>query len=187
MIGSVETERLTLRPWRDDDVDELVALDADPEVMRFVTGGRPSSREWVEQRIRGVGDHRWMAYDRATGGFVGWFGLQPTDGVPDERELGYRLRREWWGQRLATEGSLALIDLAFTELGARRVWAQTMTVNVASRRVMERCGLRFVRSFFGHYDPIPGSDEGDVEYELLRADWERDPDAGDDAAERPRA
>jgi RimJ/RimL family protein N-acetyltransferase len=186
-MPTVETERLTLRQWRTDDVDELVALDADPEVMRFVTGGRASTREWVEQRIRDVGDHRWMAHHHASGGFVGWFGLPPTTGVPDERELGYRLRREWWGQGLATEGSLALIQLAFTELGARRVWAQTMTINSASRRVMERCGLRFVRSFFGHYDPIEGSEQGDVEYELLRADWVPGHANEDDGAERPRA
>jgi RimJ/RimL family protein N-acetyltransferase len=105
--------------------------------------------------------------------------------MPDERELGYRLRREWWGQGLATEGSLALIQLAFTELGARRVWAQTMTVNVASRRVMERCGLRFVRSFVGSYDPIEGSEHGDVEYELLLPDDA--PGAAGTGADHPRA
>jgi RimJ/RimL family protein N-acetyltransferase len=185
VIGPVATERLSLRPWRADDVDELVALDADPEVMRFVTGGRPSPRAWVDQRIRDVGDSRWMAYQRPTGAFVGWFGLAPTEGMPDERELGYRLRREWWGQGLATEGSLALIQLAITELGARRVWAQTMTVNVASRRVMERCGLRFVRSFVGSYDPIEGSEHGDVEYELLLPDDA--PGAAGTGADHPRA
>ena len=54
----------------------------------------------------------------------------------------------------------------------RRIWAQTMTVNQASRRVMERVGLEFVRTFFGEWDDeIPGGEHGDVEYELTRAGW----------------
>jgi RimJ/RimL family protein N-acetyltransferase len=91
-----------------------------------------------------------------------------------ERELGYRLRRACWGRGLATEGARALIDLAFGELDASRVWAQTMTVNRASRAVMERCGMRYVRRFHLEWpEPIEGTEEGDVEYALSRADWER--------------
>ncbi|WP_206061324.1 GNAT family N-acetyltransferase [Nonomuraea basaltis] len=53
------------------------------------------------------------------------------------------------------------------------MFARTMTVNAGSRRVMEKCGLRFVRTFFEDWPhPIEGSDQGDVEYELLRAGWE---------------
>jgi RimJ/RimL family protein N-acetyltransferase len=83
----------------------------------------------------------WAAVEKSTGRFVGWFHLRPGDGAgPDEPELGYRLRREVWGRGYATEGSLALIDKAFTELRADRVYASTMAVNVASRRVMEKAG-----------------------------------------------
>lgn len=169
VIDTVETERLVLRPLRADDVDELVALDADPEVMRLITGGRPSTRDQVEARVRAARGYRWMAYARESGGFVGWFSLEPTDGDPRSRELGYRLRRECWGRGLATEGSRALVDAAFEHLDVERIWAQTMTVNVASRRVMEHCGLRFVRSFHGSWpDVIEGAEQGDVEYELRR-------------------
>src|SRR5512143_1992882 len=138
-----------------DDVDLLVALDADPEVMRYVNGGKPSPRDETERIVRRSLGHRWVAFERDGDAFVGWFGLRPAG--PHERELGYRLPRACWGRGLATEGSLALIDLAFTGLGARRVLAHTMTVNAASRAVMERCGLRYVRTFHLEWpEPIEG-------------------------------
>ena len=88
-----------------------------------------------------------------------------------EPELGYRLRREVWGQGYATEGSRALVDKAFGELGVERVYASTMAVNVASRRVMEKAGMRYVRTFDADWPVrIPGDEEGDVEYAIDRAD-----------------
>ena len=172
MIEPVTTARMALRAITMDDVDRLVALDTDPEVMRFINGGRPTPRDEAARIVERSIGHRWLAFERDGDAFVGWFGLRPSG--PHERELGYRLRRACWGHGLATEGALALIDLAFTELEAARVWAQTMTVNRASRAVMERCGMRYVRTF--HLDwpePIEGTEHGDVEYELTRADWER--------------
>ena len=172
MIEPVTTARMALRAITMDDVDRLVALDTDPEVMRFINGGRPTPRDEAARIVERSIGHRWLAFERDGDAFVGWFGLRPSG--PHERELGYRLRRACWGHGLATEGALALIDLAFTELEAARVWAQTMTVNQASRAVMERCGVRYVRTF--HLDwpePIEGTEHGDVEYELTRAEWER--------------
>jgi len=63
--------------------------------------------------------------------------------------------------------------VAFRDLGAQRVWAETMTVNARSRRVMDRCGLRYVRTVHREWeDPIDGAQLGEVEYELTRSDWE---------------
>ena len=172
-IEPIETERLTLRPITVDDVDLLVGLDADPAVMRFISGGAPTPRHEAEGIVRRSLRHRWIASD-PSGAFVGWFALRLSDDRGRERELGYRLRRAVWGKGLATEGSLALIDTAFIRLGAERVWAETMAVNTASRRVMERCGLRYVRTFHLEWDdPIEGTEHGEVEYELTKADWER--------------
>jgi RimJ/RimL family protein N-acetyltransferase len=171
MIERVETERLVMRPITMDDVELLVDLDSDPDVMRFITGGAPSSGALVTERVRESLGHRWVAFERAGDAFIGWFSLVPTG--EGERELGYRLRRAAWGKGYASEGSKALIEIAFTQLGAPRVWAQTMTVNTRSRAVMERCGLRFVRTFFGDWEPkFDGSEQGDVEYELIRSEWE---------------
>ncbi|MGX1810916.1 GNAT family N-acetyltransferase [Nocardia sp. NPDC055321] len=65
-----------------------------------------------------------------------------------------------------------MIRKGFTELGVERVWAQTMAVNIGSRRVMEKAGLTYVRTFHQHFDdPLPGTEHGEVEYELHRADW----------------
>jgi RimJ/RimL family protein N-acetyltransferase len=177
----LETERLLLRRFTGADVDDLVELDGDPEVMRFLTNGRPTPREEIEretlpriignyERLRGLG--RMAAIERSTGTFLGWIGFDPPEaGRPDDEiELGYRLRCSAWGRGYATEGSRALIRRAFDEFGARRVWAQTMAVNLASRRVMEKAGLRYVRTFHLTWDhPIPGTEHGEVEYALDRA------------------
>lgn len=179
------TDRLLLRRFTADDVDLLVALDGDQEVMRFINGGRATPREELAEdvlpfwlRFYDEGDRWgfWAAEDRVSGEFRGWFHLRPNrDDPPDEPELGYRLRRGVWGAGLATEGSIALIDKAFRELGARRVYATTMAINTASRRVMEKAGMRFVRHFHGDWpEAIPGDEHGDVEYAITREQWEAD-------------
>ena len=178
----LETERLTLRRFTVDDLDNLVALDGDPEVMRFLTGGRATSREELEtdflpaflsyyERFDGYGF--WAAIEKSSGEFLGWFHFRPPPDAPaDEPELGYRLRKTAWGKGYATEGSRALIHKGFTEFGVRRVTASTMSVNKASRGVMEKSGLSYVRTFFQDWpDAIEGAEHGDVEYALTREDW----------------
>ncbi|WP_020539985.1 GNAT family N-acetyltransferase [Nonomuraea coxensis] len=171
MDAPLETARLILRPFTTADADHLVALHNDAEVMRHLNGGKPVPRERIvgETLPRFVRGDFHAAVEKASGDFLGWFHLRPAEGGPaDELELGYRLHRAAWGKGYATEGSLALIDRAFGELGARRVFAQTMAVNLRSRRVMEKCGMRLVRTFHEDWpDPIEGSDQGEVEYELL--------------------
>jgi len=170
VIERVETERLVLRPITMDDVDLLVDLNSDPEVMRFINGGLPMARDEVVDAVRKHIGHRWFAFERSTDAAVGWFALVPTgDG---ERELGYRMHRTMWGKGYATEGSRVMLAKAFADPGVQRVWAQTMTVNTRSRAVMERCGMRFVRTFVGDWGPkFDGAEHGDVEYEITRSEW----------------
>ncbi|MFJ5677515.1 GNAT family N-acetyltransferase [Streptomyces sp. NPDC093097] len=180
------TERLVLRPFTDTaaDADRLFALDNDPEVMRFLNGGKPVSREAIQARSlpRLLRDYPcwgtrgyWAAEEKATGAFLGWFEFRPSD----ERsaavvELGYRLRQAAWGKGYATEGSCALVGKGFTGLGVERITANTMAVNARSRRVMEKAGLTFLRSFTGDWpEALEGSEHGEVEYGLTRADWEQ--------------
>lgn len=113
------------------------------------------------------------AIDKTNGAFLGWFHYRPRPGdPPDEPELGYRLRRAAWGRGLASEGSQALIDRGFADHDVQRVVAETMVVNTASRRVMEKCGMQQVRVFHQDWpDHIPGHEHGDVEYAITRADW----------------
>lgn len=184
----LETERLILRRFTPDDVEVVTALDADPAVMRYVTGGRPTPREeirdeylpsWLAYYEKGDQYGFWAAVEKRTGGFIGWFHLRPqSDDADDEPELGYRLIVSAWGLGYATEGSRALIRKAFAGLGARRVHATAMVVNVASWRVMEKAGLRRVRVFHQPWpDRIEGEEHGDVEYSLTRAEWDAAPDA----------
>ncbi|MER0443797.1 GNAT family N-acetyltransferase [Streptomyces sp. Edi4] len=184
MTVFLRTERLALRPFTAADADHLFALDNDPEVMRFINGGRPTTLEAIRTRTlpRLLHDHPcwenrgfWAAEERATGAFLGWFEFRPLDDDdPATVELGYRLNRASWGRGYATEGSRALIDKGFAELGVESVTANTMSVNAGSRRVMEKSGLLFLRSFTGDWpEAIPGSEHGEVEYRLTRADWQR--------------
>lgn len=180
----LETGRLALRPFTTADADDLLTLDNDPDVMRFLNGGKPTSREAILARTlprllhvhpctgtRGY----WAAEERSSGAFLGWFEFRPLDEhSPALVELGYRLNKAAWGRGYATEGSRALIDKGFTDLGVERVTANTMAVNARSRRVMERAGLSFLRHFTGEWpEKIAGSEQGEVEYVLDKADWER--------------
>lgn len=180
----LETERLTLRQFTGDDVDNLVELDSDPDVMHFITGGRSTPRDEIEHDIlpafldyyqRSPGFGFWAAIEKASGEFLGWFHFRPKEGSPPgEVELGYRLRKSAWGKGYGTEGSRALIRQGFMRHGVQRVVAETMTVNVASRRVMEKAGLSLARTFRQDWpDPIPGDELGDVEYALTLAEWRR--------------
>ena len=181
----LESERLFLRRFTMNDADLLFELDNDPEVMRYVNGGVPVSREEIVrdflpaflsyyERFDGYGF--WAAIEKPTRRFLGWFHFRPDEGAgPFEPELGYRLHRFAWNHGYATEGSQALIRKGFTELGVERVSGHAMAVNVASRRVMEKAGLRLVRTFHADWPVrIPGDEHGDVEYALDRRQWESD-------------
>lgn len=179
----LRSDRLLLRRFEPADVDALADLDGDPAVMRYINGGRPTPRGEIETDFlpafldyyrRGDRFGFWAAIGTDSGNFLGWFHLRPEPGhgVDDDPELGYRLVRSAWGNGYAAEGSRALVDKAFRDLGARRVHATTMTVNRASRRVMEKAGLRLVRTYFQEWaDPIPGGEHGDVEYAITREEW----------------
>jgi RimJ/RimL family protein N-acetyltransferase len=179
----LETPRLMLRQFTEGDVDNLFDLNSDPEVMRYINGGSPTAREEIRDRIipfhLSVYDRldrlgTWAAESTATGEFLGWFHFRPGPGTDlTNIDLGYRLRRSVWNQGYATEGSRALIGMGFTGLGVERVFGHTMTVNIASRRVLEKCGLTLVRTTpYEGTDAVDGAEHGEVEYALTRPAWE---------------
>lgn len=185
MSTFMETERMKLRQFTLDDASLLVELDSDPRVMRYITGGAPTSRAEIEREFLPafLGYYRdfpgygfWAAIEKSTGAFLGWFHFRPAPDDPhDQPELGYRLRFAAWGKGYATEGSLALIAKGFAEFGVRRVVASTMAVNTASRRVMENASMRPVRTFAADWPvSMPGDEHGEVEYAITRAEWEAD-------------
>lgn len=183
------TARLELVPLADEHLELEVELDSDPLVLRFLWG-RARTREEV------LRDHRdrvargrdvdglgmWVGFLRGHDGtprerFVGLWMLTPPHGpgrerIPGEADLGYRLMRRHWRQGLASEGSRELLRHGFEVVGLARIFAQTMAVNAGSRATMSSIGMQFVRAFHEHHDPIPGNEQGEVEYELRREDWD---------------
>jgi RimJ/RimL family protein N-acetyltransferase len=179
----LETPRLILRQFTEDDEGNLFDLNSDPEVMRYLTGGKPTPREEIRDQIipfhHAVYDRfdrlgTWAVESAATTEFLGWFHFRPGPGTDITNvDLGYRLRRSAWNKGYATEGSRALISMGFTDLGVQRVFAHTLTVNAASRHVMEKCGLTLVRTtpYEGKFS-IEGAEHGEVEYALAKPEWE---------------
>jgi RimJ/RimL family protein N-acetyltransferase len=178
----LETPRLRLRRFTEEDIDLLVELDSDPSVMQFLTGGKPTPRVRIRDEILPRLIHayeRWphwgyfAAEERGSGEFIGWFAMRPKEGYPDDvPELGYRLRRSAWGHGYATEGSLALIDKAFGEGGATRIVAETMSVNARSRNVMAKVGMSHIGTRHEDWDePIDGAEHGEVDYAITKDQW----------------
>jgi RimJ/RimL family protein N-acetyltransferase len=181
----LETDRLLLRRFTEADAGPLAVLYGDPRVMRFITPELPSLAE-VEatilpqylQEYRELGDGlgSFAAIEKETGQMAGRFSLKPASsyGLTGGTELGYRLYPAFWGRGLATEGARALVALAFERLHLDRVVATMMADNTGSWRVMEKCGLRRVSTFYypdAHV--MPGGEHGDFVYELTRGDWTR--------------
>ena len=141
---------LTRTNWPD--VDDVVALNADTEVMPSVDQGGPmtGARVLAEEMPRLMAHNRrrdrlgsWVARDRKTGDFLGWFMITPVDEPLRTVELTYRLRRKACGQGYDIEGTLRMIEIA-RAAHVSTVIATTMDVDVASRRLMEEAGLHLV-------------------------------------------
>jgi [ribosomal protein S5]-alanine N-acetyltransferase len=142
------TERLHLRPFTAADQDAIHAVYADPEVMRHVGHGAHKTMAETANALRIYGDvlarrgYSFLAVTEREGGrVVGDGGLHPLGGQGPDVELGYTLERSAWGRGYATELGRALIEHAFTELGAPRVVALVEPENQASRRVLEKLGM----------------------------------------------
>jgi RimJ/RimL family protein N-acetyltransferase len=180
----LETARLRLRRFVQADLDRLVELDADLEVMRYITYGVPTPRERYELEIL----PRWLAfYDAApplgywaaeskdSGEFIGWFHLRPDRFDAGEQELGYRLKRSAWGRGHATEGGRALVAHGFECAGASKISARTLRANLGSRRVMEKCGLAYECDFVYPEDILAGRSEAEraaVKYSVTKSCWQ---------------
>jgi RimJ/RimL family protein N-acetyltransferase len=162
----IETERLRLRPMEIGDLDEFVALHADPEVTEFI---RPLDRTAAEERLRRdevewrERGHGLLAIlDHESGSFLGRCGLKhwPQFG---ETELGWALRRGTWGHGYATEAARACVEWGFAELDVPYLTAMVNPDNVRSIRVAERLGMAPMRDDVLLGDPV-------VVYGLDRAD-----------------
>jgi RimJ/RimL family protein N-acetyltransferase len=140
------TPRLLLRTFRLDDLPAYAAINADPEVMRYIGG--PMTKhdsdeiaEWAQQCYDDEGIGLLAIERREDGRFLGMTGVSHEDWYPDDIQLGWRLAREHWGHGYATEAASAWLGHALGHLGYRRVLAVADVPNLRSRRVMERLGM----------------------------------------------
>ncbi|WNV82117.1 GNAT family N-acetyltransferase [Umezawaea sp. Da 62-37] len=150
-MSTITTARLSLVPWRDEHLVDLMVLASDERVVRLIGDGKPWNRDYATDRHRAVLAHwrrhgyGWRAVlDRKTGIFSG-VGSMVRHGV-GEIELGWWIAPAAWGRGLATEVAGALRDDAFKQHGARLVVAQHQDGNDASGRVMAKIGLVHDRS-----------------------------------------
>jgi RimJ/RimL family protein N-acetyltransferase len=144
----IETARLILRTVTMEDVDQVV--------LSWNLDGAPISGQDAEKRVIWMlENHRLNApgrlthlclamVDKETQAFIGWCGLDHRDQTKTAPVLFYLLKASYWGKGLATEAARAVLDYAFTELGLDRVDGGAALENVASKRVMEKIGMRYV-------------------------------------------
>jgi RimJ/RimL family protein N-acetyltransferase len=151
----LDTPRLLLRRWRSDDLDGLAAVNAQPDVMRYIHDGRTLDRAATAERLavyrRHWDEHGFGLYAvqvKETGELAGFTGLAVPTFLPEIMpavEIGWRLGRANWGQGLATEAARAVVAHARAGLGLRRLVSIHVVGNEASARVMVKLGMSLDR------------------------------------------
>lgn len=147
----LETERLLFREHEPGDLDAFCAMEADPEVRRYV-GGAPRTREEAERKFRNAhlkhANARlalWATIFKPDRYYIGYCGLYPNFGthgpIPHEATLAFYLAREYWGRGLATEAGRAFVDLGLGRLKLARIVATVEVGNAASLRVLDKLGF----------------------------------------------
>jgi len=157
-----QTTRLILRKFNESDVDPILGFRGDPEVMRFSIAG-PETREDIQakylpsclRRYSRDGLGQWAVVRKTDGICVGECGIcaQEVDGAK-EFEISYRLRRDCWGNGLATEAARACCDYGFKQAGLRRLISIIEFENTASIRVAEKMGMTLVKRALFHRIPV---------------------------------
>src|SRR2546422_4149694 len=170
-MPEIETERLLLRMFRPDDLNNLAGLFSDPEVMRYVGEGDTVNREETDKALQSIIKHwethgfgRWAAEDRVTHNFVGFGGLRSLLGTP---EVVYHFATAHWGKGLATELARASLRFGFEDRGFDRIVAVAKPENRASIHVMQKLGMRFEMKTSYYNIEV-------VQYEITRNEFKLD-------------
>ncbi|MCT7951738.1 GNAT family N-acetyltransferase [Ancylothrix sp. C2] len=167
-MNQIQTQRLVLRKFTPQDIEELYRLFNDPDVMHYMGGVR--TRQATEQRLSQMIDHCqhgfsfWAVIRKSDQQLLGRCGLIYLDNTP-EVELGYTFFKEFWGQGYATEAGLACLKYGFEIVNLERVVAITHPENTASRHVMEKLGMKYEKEAFYYNTNV-------VYYALSRAKFQ---------------
>jgi ribosomal-protein-alanine N-acetyltransferase len=155
----LETDRLLLREFVEEDAEAFFKLNSDPEILRFVPDKPLLNVEQARQMLADhpIADYRKYGFGRgacilkSTGEQIGFAGLKYLEEL-GEVDVAYRLLPKYWGQGLATEAALASVRFGFADLGLKRIIGLVMRENIASARVLEKTGLHYIETatFWGH-------------------------------------
>lgn len=155
----IETERLSLREWRESDREAFYGIVGDPLVMRFYTYTRTRAQAdaWLDKMVATLADgtaHFLAAERKSDGALLGLVGTADIDMPIPTRpklEIGWVLGKDYWGQGYAPEAARAMLAHAFKVLEADAVHAYTARSNVPSQRVMQKLGMqRVIEADFDH-------------------------------------
>jgi len=167
MVSVANSARLTFRLMGQADAQALWLLDQDPEVMRFINGGKPNSIETINEvflpRMQAYTDASqgwglWQVCDKVTTEYLGWVLVRPMDFFTDnpklkDVELGWRFFKKAWGKGYATEAAMAIKDAVTAQTDIKHVSALALAGNVGSIAVMTKMGMKFIKEYT-HNDPI---------------------------------
>lgn len=172
----VETKRLILREIVPEDLDGLFELDADPEVHRYL-GNKPVQNKdqvreviaMIRRQYKDNGIGRWAVVDKSTNSFVGWTGLKLVNETINRHtnfyDVGYRLIRNYWGQGIATESTIASLDYGFKVLNLQEIYAAAHVENIASNKILLKTGLQLIETF--DYEGVKHN-----WYKLDKSEWQ---------------
>lgn len=157
MTKSIETERLYFRELVPSDEEGMFEMDSNPEVHTYLGNNPVKSIEEIraaissimeQYRTNGIG--RWAVLLKETGEFIGWAGLKlerNVNGHDSHYDLGYRFIQKHWGKGYASEAAAAFVDYGFNVMRLEKINATANPSNAASRKVLERAGLKFIETF----------------------------------------
>jgi ribosomal-protein-alanine N-acetyltransferase len=177
---TIETARMKLRPLVESDVDPLWPYVSDPALPRQMSWNTHASKdetsEWILRQLEARARGRGLLWGiEREGALVGCIGLSDIEWQQrawrvDRAELGYWIAPALWGQGLMTEAALGVVSFGFDNLGLHKITVQCLADNAASRRVIEKCGFRFV----GRREEDVWRDEkwhAHLCYELTISEW----------------
>jgi len=181
-LATLHTARLTLRRWQPEDHEPFIAMNLDPEVMRYFpsTYTREQSLEHISRMnalIDAEGWGFWSASTRQGHDFIGVIGLiarDHTSPLPHAPcvEVGWRVAQKHWRRGYATEAALASLQYAFEHLHKAEIVAFTAIQNTPSRKVMEKLGMHNLQEDFDHPNvPDHSHVKRHCVYKLTREEW----------------
>jgi len=170
----IETDRLIIRELEVFDAEGIFDMDSNIDVHEFL-GNKPIKTideahkiiDIIRKQYISNGIGRWAIIDKKTDDFIGWTGLKYEEGLRTEfnyYDLGYRLRKKYWGNGIASETAIESLKYGFEKLNLKEIGAAADINHIASNRILKKIGLKFIETF--NYDGVTHN-----WYNMVKTDW----------------